>query len=462
MVDTSPRLSENRTMRTHSPRTHSIRNRSLHNLHLGLLIVTAIGTSLPDTAIAQQTKAAESAARKPNSDSRSETETEEDQATQQAVRAKFGKTVSDLEQQYEGKLAEAPEAIRMLIDISHGSQMLPGEGWFGPGASRYSYNWLLSRHDAKEGTPLSADDFRGLPHWLARIDRNHDGQITPDDLDWSDRNPWVQRAGMVNRFFRRMDPDADGLVSEGEWNGFFRRVAQGQDAISPDDLIDVLLAGTGGPAGFTPGDEPSKNVLLRGLIAGEIGSLQEGPKVGETAPDFTLKTHSGDQTIHLADLLGKKPIVLTFGNFTCGPFRSQYPGVEAVYRRFSHEATFLSIYVREAHPTDGWKMESNSRLGVEVAQPRTYGERVSVANQCHGLLKCSMPLLVDEIDDRVGNAYSGMPARLYVIDPQGKVVYKSGRGPFGFKPGEMEQALVMCLLEQHLAGNPPASGTDSQ
>jgi len=68
-----------------------------------------------------------------------------------------------------------------------------------------------------------------------------------------------------------------------------------------------------------------------------------------------------------------------------------------------------------------------------------------------------MPLLVDEIDDSVGNAYSGMPARLYVIDPRGKVVYKSGRGPFGFKPGEMEQALVMCLLEQHLAQNPPAA-----
>lgn len=35
----------------------------------------------------------------------------------------------------------------------------------------------------------------------------------------------------------------------------------------------------------------------------------------------------------------------------------------------------------------------------------------------------------------------------YVIDPKGKVAYKSGRRPFGFKPGEMEQALVMCLSE---------------
>jgi hypothetical protein len=39
-----------------------------------------------------------------------------------------------------------------------------------------------------------------------------------------------------------------------------------------------------------------------------------------------------------------------------------------------------------------------------------------------------------------------MPARLYVIDTEGKIAYKSGRGPFGFKPGEMEQALVLLLL----------------
>jgi hypothetical protein len=37
---------------------------------------------------------------------------------------------------------------------------------------------------------------------------------------------------------------------------------------------------------------------------------------------------------------------------------------------------------------------------------------------------------------------------MYVIDTNGKVAYKSGRGPFGFRVGEMEQALAMALLEQ--------------
>src|SRR5262249_55015416 len=116
---------------------------------------------------------------------------------------------------------------------------------------------------------------------------------------------------------------------------------------------------------------------------------------------------------------------------------------------------FLAVYVREAHPTDGWRMGSNDEASVTLAQPRTYTDRCSAAGQCFAKLKMSMPLLVDEMDDRVGHAYSGMPARLYVIDRAGKVAYKSGRGPFGFKPGEMEQALVMTLLDQQKT---PAAG----
>jgi alkylhydroperoxidase family enzyme len=108
---------------------------------------------------------------------------------------------------------------------------------------------------------------------------------------------------------------------------------------------------------------------------------------------------------------------------------------------------FLGVYVREAHPTDGWRMSSNDKAGVAFAQPTSKAEREAVAAQCCQALNITMPLLVDELDDRVGHLYSGMPDRIYVIGRDGRVVYKGGRGPFGFLPGEMEQALVMHLLE---------------
>ena len=116
-------------------------------------------------------------------------------------------------------------------------------------------------------------------------------------------------------------------------------------------------------------------------------------------------------------------------------------------RRYGDRAEFLAVYVREAHPTDGWRMASNDRAGIAVRQPRDQAERVDVADRCNGVLEMSIPLLVDEMDDRVGHAYSGMPDRLYVVDRDGRVAYKGGRGPFGFKPREMEQSLIMLLLD---------------
>src|SRR5262249_62079899 len=61
-----------------------------------------------------------------------------------------------LEKAYQGK--RPPEAARMLIAILRGSQMGPGEGWFGPAESRYSWQWLMKRYGvdfAKGGIPRS-------------------------------------------------------------------------------------------------------------------------------------------------------------------------------------------------------------------------------------------------------------------------------------------------------------------
>jgi hypothetical protein len=93
-------------------------------------------------------------------------------------------------------------------------------------------------------------------------------------------------------------------------------------------------------------------------------------------------------------------------------------------------------------------MVSNDQVGISIEQPRAFPERVAVARRCCSALEISMPLLVDDVDDRVGHLYSGMPDRLYIVDRDGRVAYKSGRGPFGFRPGEMEQSLLLLLWNQ--------------
>lgn len=124
--------------------------------------------------------------------------------------------------------------------------------------------------------------------------------------------------------------------------------------------------------------------------------------------------------------------------------------MEDLHRRYGEQAEFLAVYVREAHAGDGvWPGKfTKDDAGTPIHQPTQMAERVDVADRCCQVLEISMPLVVDELDDRVGRAYSGMPDRLYLIDRDGRVAYKSGRGPFGFKPGELEQSLVMLLLNQ--------------
>ena len=342
--------------------------------------------------------------------------------------------------------APQSEGVKMLAAILRGSQLDGSDGWFGPAATRYSWDWLLKQCGAdSKAKGISRDKFKGSAKVFDTLDRDGDGQITRSDLDWSDRSPYVMQSYMLNRIFRRMDTSGDGQLTREELEAFFKQVAKDRKTFTADDFRRTLIPR--GPRGFSPGDGPSVPVLVRGLFAGEIGSISEGPKVGAPAPSFKLKSADGQETVQLSDLIGPKPVVLVFGNFTCGPFRGMFPDVDAVRKRFEDRATFVMVYVREAHPTDGWSMQSNARFGVKAKQPKTYEERVGVCEQFRKMVKPGMKVVVDDITDPAGTAYSGMPARLYVIDTRGKVAYKSGRGPFGFKPGELEQALAMALLE---------------
>ncbi len=93
-------------------------------------------------------------------------------------------------------------------------------------------------------------------------------------------------------------------------------------------------------------------------------------------------------------------------------------------------------------------MQSNQRVGIDLAQPKSNSERRSIAEVCRNRLDLDIPILIDEIDDQVGARYSGMPNRLYLIDQAGKIAFKNGRGPFGFHPRQLEQALLVLLRSQ--------------
>ena len=73
---------------------------------------------------------------------------------------------------------------------------------------------------------------------------------------------------------------------------------------------------------------------------------------------------------------------------------------------------------------------------------RSYEQRVSLAGTCSTNLGIEFPALVDTIENSTEVAYTGWPDRLYVIDKDGRVAFKSAAGPFGFKTDQLANALA--------------------
>ena len=90
-------------------------------------------------------------------------------------------------------------------------------------------------------------------------------------------------------------------------------------------------------------------------------------------------------------------------------------------------------------------METNIRDQVVLASPKDEDERESVAGTCVRKLGIEFPAVVDRFSNSTEQAYTGWPDRIYLIDGQGKVGFKSRPGPFGFKPEELRAALERLL-----------------
>jgi hypothetical protein len=118
---------------------------------------------------------------------------------------------------------------------------------------------------------------------------------------------------------------------------------------------------------------------------------------------------------------------------------------------------FLSIYIREAHPVDGWWLGGGlsglllfkirkSRAATDVYEPKTIEERREVAGRCETSLQYGIRTYVDHMDDCVSKAYAAWPTRLYLVGVDGKVAYAGGPGPWGFEPAKLGAA-----IEEYLA-----------
>src|SRR6266404_573349 len=112
------------------------------------------------------------------------------------------------------KKAQNLEAVQMFsLILDKGADMGPGDGWFHPGESRYSWAWLAARHKIDAKAKIERKAFQGSPELFERFDRNKDGMLSADDFDWSDRSAFARQAMPANMWFRMMDTNSNGRVS---------------------------------------------------------------------------------------------------------------------------------------------------------------------------------------------------------------------------------------------------------
>ncbi len=145
-------------------------------------------------------------------------------------------------------------------------------------------------------------------------------------------------------------------------------------------------------------------------------------------------------------------------------------GLRDLYQQYHDQVQFLSIYIREAHPKDGWWLGGGltgrlvkrgiPKTATEIIDPTTIEERRVVAGQCEESLQYGIHTYVDEMDDAVSKAYAAKPTRLYLVGLDGRVVYAGGLGPYGFSPPALKAAIETYLADVNLEGSAQALASD--
>ena len=140
----------------------------------------------------------------------------------------------------------------------------------------------------------------------------------------------------------------------------------------------------------------------------DLGSFP-GRKAGEIADNFTVRNQEGAE-VSLDSYRGKW-VVLETGSITCSMYVKNISGIKRLQNKYP-DVEFLLIYVREAHP--------GSRLGPH----ETDQQKQEMSKQLQDVYKEPRTVLVDNVNGEMHKAYGEMPNMVYIIDPDGKVVYR--------------------------------------
>ena len=284
----------------------------------------------------------------------------------------------------------------------------PGDGWFRTAVAQTRFDWASTRKrfDRDGDGRIKREEITGADADFARLDRNHDKVVDRGRFRLLlartgslagchgvlARRPRRQRQGHA-RGARRVLP------------GIRQRRRGLPVALRPARGVRPLPASR--PAELRPA---SKATLVRSLFRQELGSLQPGPKLDESAPDFTLRTATARRRSRFRSSSARSRSC--WSSATSRAVRSEARPATSRNSTAATRTARRSSWSTSARPirpmAGGWRATSGS--ASRPAPARSYEERVGVAQKCSRVLGLGMPMLVDTIDDTVGAATAGCRA----------------------------------------------------
>ena len=229
--------------------------------------------------------------------------------------------------------------------------------------------------------------------------------------------------------------------------GFYRMSRSFPNGFSAGELVKIIRST--GMIGSTGSDVPPSTQAFERWTNGRAGVA-----VGSAAPNGEVFSLEGAPQ-RLSELFGDdRAVVLNLGSYTCPHHRKRIDELRRLVDRWGEkDISFVTVYIAEAHPEDGWKLEGQYTGDEEYTgvpkdflffYAKSLEDRIKMAKRLVEKKVFPMPVFVDGIEDGVMRLYNAWPIRLYVIQ-NGQIVYMGGQGPFGYEPSQVD-ALLRTLV----------------
>jgi hypothetical protein len=158
----------------------------------------------------------------------------------------------------------------------------------------------------------------------------------------------------------------------------------------------------------------SFNKMMRATVT-DIRTYSEGGNMVPTTHPFELPVVGQEGRHGLASGKGKVRVFM-FGSISNPPARAQLPLWAKLREKYdSAQVDLFVVYGRELHPGD-------KRSFHAYPAPRDLAEKTAYAKEFAALT--SLPVLLDGMDDKVFSAYGRAPNGAYVMDADGRLVFR--------------------------------------